>query len=181
MRARGRSKAAARRDAGTRKVEQKPPGVHGARGPRAPAEKKPQRSRASRVGRALVRRVSSVSARTVVWLAIASLFVCLSVSPVSRNLEATSRLHRMEAELDEQKSITRALEREVAEAESLEYIEREARRQRLVAPGEVLYLVTTEGSKEVEVKIKAIQSMDEAWERVREMLHSGTPRAPGGP
>lgn len=129
-------------------------------------------SRTSRPGGALVAKASNISPRTIVWLLIAALFLCLSISPVSRNLEATTRLHSIQAELDEQKAVTRALEREVAEAESLEYIEREARRQRLVAPGEVLYLVTTEGEEKVEFKIKAIQSMDEAWERVREMLHS---------
>ncbi|MFH1149775.1 MAG: septum formation initiator family protein [Actinomycetota bacterium] len=164
-------KAADRRGAGAPERRGGGPGA---------SKRKTESSGISQLGGTLAAKASHVSPRTIVWLLLAALFLCLSISPVSRNLEATTRLHRIKAELDEQKAVTSALEREVAEAESLEYIEREARRQRLVAPGEVLYLVTTEGEEKVEFKIKAIQSMDEAWERVREMLHSNR-RGPDEP
>lgn len=83
-----------------------------------------------------------------------------------------------EAELARQKAATASLEKEVQEARSLEYVEKEARGQRMVAPGEVLYLVTPEESEtKVEYRVKNLQSMDEAWERVRRMLkctHDGS-------
>ena len=96
-----------------------------------------------------------------------------------RNLEATSRLKKKEAELRWQESMTAALEKQVAGARSLMFVETEARRQRLVKRGEVLYLVTSEdeGSK-VEYRVKSLQSMDEAWERVRQMI--SPPSARGG-
>lgn len=118
------------------------------------------------------RGLRAVSPRTVIILILAAVFIALSASPVARNFEATSNLRAMEKELSRQRETTKSLEKEVAQAQSLGYIEQEARRQRLVAPGELLYLVTTdaEGPK-VEYRIKALQSMDEAWERVRQMLH----------
>lgn len=124
------------------------------------------------------RPFSRVSPRAAIFLALVVLFAVLSASPVTRNLEATTRADRIERELKKERAVTESLEREVAEARSLEYVEREARKQRLVAPGEVLYLVTTEGPEnEVTYRVKALQSMEEAWARVRQMLHS-VPRAP---
>jgi cell division protein FtsB len=115
--------------------------------------------------------------RTVIVLILFITFIALSASPVARNLEATSKLKAMARELAVQKKTTKTLEEQVGQARSLEYIEQEARRQRMVGPGEVLYLVTTdsEGPK-VEYRLKALQSMDEAWERVRQMLHCAAPR-----
>lgn len=119
----------------------------------------------------ILRRIPRVSARMAILVILMVFFITIAIGPVSRNLEATARLKRKEAELAEQKAATALLEKEVQEARSLEYVEREARRQRMVAPGEVLYLVTTEESDtEVEYRVKNIQSMDEAWERVRRML-----------
>ena len=119
----------------------------------------------------ILRRLPRVSARMAILAILMVFFITIAIGPVSRNLEATARLKRKEAELAEQKAATESLEKEVQEARSLEYVEREARRQRMVAPGEVLYLVTTEESDtEVEYRVKNIQSMDEAWERVRRML-----------
>jgi cell division protein FtsL len=117
--------------------------------------------------------LSRVTPRTVIILALFILFVVLSVSPVSRNLEATGRLNRLEDELKNQRAVTESLEKDVAEAGTLDYVEKEARKQRLVAPGEILYLVTTDDSaNEVKYRVKAIQSKEEAWARVRQMLHS---------
>ncbi len=117
--------------------------------------------------------LTRVSPRSVILLALLVLFVVLSISPVSRNVEATMRARRSESELKKELAVTESLEKEVAEARSLEYVEKEARRQRLVAPGEILYLVTTEGPEnEVTYRVKALQSMEEAWARVRQMLHS---------
>jgi hypothetical protein len=102
-----------------------------------------------------------------------ALFVVLSISPVTRNLEATGRLRRVQEELKEQKATTESLQGDVAEAKSLDYIEIEARKQRLVAPGEILYLMTTDNDEnEVRYRVRALQSLDEAWERVERMLHS---------
>jgi cell division protein FtsB len=118
-------------------------------------------------------RISGISPRTVMILALFVLFVVLSVSPVTRNLEATTRLNSLEGELKNQRAVTESLEKDVAEAGTLDYVEKEARKQRLVAPGEILYLVTTDSSEnEVKYRVKAIQSKDEAWARVRQMLHS---------
>lgn len=117
--------------------------------------------------------LSRVSPRALILLALLVLFAVLSVSPVTRNIEATTRAAERESELKKERAATESLEREVAEARSLEYVEKEARRQRLVAPGEILYLVTTEGPEnEVTYRVKALQSMEEAWARVRQMLHS---------
>jgi len=119
----------------------------------------------------VLRRLPRVSARMAILAILMVFFIAIAIGPVSRNLEATARLKRKEAELAEQKAATVSLEKEVREARSLEYVETEARRQRMVAPGEVLYLVTTEEKDtEVEYRVKNIQSMDEAWERVRRML-----------
>ena len=125
----------------------------------------------------LLERLAAVSPRTVMLLILFLLFVVLSVSPVTRNLEATARLKKMEGEFKKQQAVTESLQREVAEADTLDYVEKEARKQRLVAPGEILYLVTTDvGNDKVEYRVKALQSMHEAWARVRQMLYS----IPGG-
>jgi len=127
-------------------------------------ENKPKAFRAKLVG---------VSPRTVILLILLVIFIVLAISPVTGNLEATGRLRKINDELKKEKAVTDSLEKEVSEARSIEYVEREARKQRMVAPGEILYLVTA-GSSESEVKyrVKALQSMEEAWERVRQMLHS---------
>jgi hypothetical protein len=118
------------------------------------------------------RGLRAVSPRTVILLILVAVFIALSASPVARNFEATTNLRALERELSTQRETTKSLEKEVAQAQSLSYIEQEARRQRLVAPGELLYLVTTDAAgPRVEYRIKALQSMDEAWERVRQMLH----------
>ncbi len=148
---------------------------HGTKGTATVGKKKPSgkvRNPGGKQKRASVlRRLPRVSARMAILAILMVFFITIAIGPVSRNLEATARLKRKEAELAEQKAATASLEKEVQEARSLEYVEREARRQRMVAPGEVLYLVTTEKSDtEVEYRAKNIQSMDEAWERVRRML-----------
>jgi hypothetical protein len=111
-------------------------------------------------------------------------FVVLSISPVARNLEANTTLKKMESELKKQQAVTESLEKDVGEARSLDYVKKEARRQRMVALGEILYLVTTNSpEREVTYRVKALQSMEEAWARVRQMLHSvprGNSEAPGG-
>jgi cell division protein FtsB len=118
-------------------------------------------------------KLAGVSPRTVILLILLVIFIVLSVSPVTRNLEATARLRKMNDELKKEKAVTDSLEKEVSEARSMEYVEKEARRQRMVAPGEILYLVTVGGSgSEVKYRVKALESMEEARERVKEMLHS---------
>lgn len=122
----------------------------------------------------------AISPRVVIPTLLLVVFIALSASPVARNFEATSKLKAAERELARQQETTRELNAEVAQARSMEYIEQEARHQRMVAPGEVLYLVTTDAKgPEVEYRIKALQSMDEAWERVRQMLHCTAERQPG--
>lgn len=116
--------------------------------------------------------VRSISPRTVIILILFVLFIALSASPVARNFEATGKLKAMERELAKQQKVTRSLEDEVNQARSLSYIEQEARKGRLVAPDEILYLVTTDSAEpKVEYRLKALQSMDEAWEQVRKFLH----------
>jgi hypothetical protein len=116
-------------------------------------------------------RLSRISPRVVILAILAVVFIAFAFGPTIRNLEATSRLKQKEAELKQQRSITDALEKQLKGARSLGYVEAEARRQRLVMPGEVLYLVSSEdeGTK-VEYRVKSLQSMDEAWECVRQMM-----------
>ncbi|MBU4385672.1 MAG: septum formation initiator family protein, partial [Actinobacteria bacterium] len=129
----------------------------------------------------VLQRLSRVSARTVILVILMIFFIAFAVGPVSRNLEATLRLKKKEVELEKQRAATESLEKEMQEARSLDYVEREARRQRMVAPGEVLYLVTPEESElEVEYRVKNLQSMDEAWERVRRMLKCTPPGSEAG-
>lgn len=104
-------------------------------------------------------------------LLLFAMFVAVAVGPVSSNMESSGRLEAKEKELAEEREITAELREQVRKAKTLRYVEEEARRQRLVAPGETLYIVAPEGSEgEVEYRAKGIQSMDEAWERVRKML-----------
>jgi hypothetical protein len=116
-------------------------------------------------------RLSRISPRVVILAILAVVFIAFAFGPTMRNLEATFRLKQKGAELKQQRSITDALEKRVKEARSLRYVEAEARRQRLVKPGEVLYLVSSkdEGDK-IEYRLKSLQSMDEAWERIGQMM-----------
>lgn len=121
--------------------------------------------------RTLASRLSRVSPRFVIIAILAVVFIAFAFGPTMRNLEATSRLKKKEAELRQQSSLTDDLEKQVKEARSLRYVEAEARRQRMVMPGEVLYLVSSEDEgKKVEYRVKSLQSMDEVWERVRQMM-----------
>jgi hypothetical protein len=100
------------------------------------------------------------------------LFIACASGPTLRNIEANSRLGAKEAELKQQQSTTTALERDLKKAKSMRYVEEEARKQRLVRPGELLYLVTSDDdSSPIEYRVKSLQSMEEAWERVRSMLN----------
>jgi cell division protein FtsB len=159
-----------------------------AAGSRGKQEKKPRRERAAAKVKETTRKplrerfsLRSVTPRAVILFILFAVFIALSASPVARNMEATGHLKAMERELTTQQKTTAALESEVKAAQSLGYVEQEARRQRLVAPGEVLYLVTTD-SKEptVEYRLKALQSMDEAWESVRQALHCTASRQVNG-
>lgn len=142
--------------------------------PEQPAARKTKSKEESpRKARFLLR----LSPRTVIILLLFVIFIALSASPVARNLEATGKLKAMERELAEQRKTTASLEKEIEEARTPSYIEEEARRQRMVAPGEVLYLVTTDAAEsQVEYRLKALQSMDEAWEIIRKVLHCNAPR-----
>jgi len=150
------------------------PGRRPAGGGRAEKRRGVRRER-----KTLASRLSRVSPRAVMLAILVIVFFAFAFGPTMRNLEATSQLKKKEAELRRQESMTAALEKQVAGARSLMFVETEARRQRLVKPGEVLYLVTSEdeGSK-VEYRVKSLQSMDEAWERVRQMI--SPPSARGG-
>lgn len=126
------------------------------------------------------RRRVLLSPRFVLIVILLLLFIGGAARPVAKNIEATSSLRERERELDREQKTTRALEKEVEEARSMSYIEQEARRQRLVAPDEILYLVTTDTKEpEVEYRLKSLQSMDEAWERIRQALHCGASRQTG--
>jgi len=141
--------------------------------------KKPEPARKKRAAEAgsRARFLLRLSPRTVIILLLFVIFIALSASPVARNLEATGKLKAMERELATQHKTTVALEKEIEQARSPSYIEEEARRQRMVAPGEVLYLVTTDAAEpRVEYRLKALQSMDEAWEMIRKVLHCNAPR-----
>jgi hypothetical protein len=163
----GGSKAKKSRDA----TDVKGAGGSGARGRKAASSKKGTRRLTLR----------SISPRTVLVGILFVLFFALSASPVARNLEATGKLKTVEKELARQQKITRSLENEVDQARSLSYIEQEARKERLVAPDEILYLVTTDSAEpNVEYRLKALQSMDEAWELVRKFLHCTAARQQHG-
>lgn len=139
----------------------------GGAGTRGSASRLREDSRARRL-------LSRVSPRTAIVLVLVAFFIAFAFGPTMRNLEATSKLKQKEAELAREREYTASLEEEVEEASSLQYIEEEARKQRMVSPGEVLYVVTTEDEcQEIEYKVKNFQSMDEVWERVRLMMNCG--------
>ncbi|MDD5447991.1 MAG: septum formation initiator family protein [Actinomycetota bacterium] len=123
-------------------------------------------------GRASRKKSSrSLSLRKLTPLLLFATFVAIAVGPVSANIKSSSRLEAKEKELAAEREITTELREQVRKAKTLRYVEEEARRQRLVAPGETLYIVAPDGSREkTEYRVKGIQSMDEAWERVRKML-----------
>lgn len=111
---------------------------------------------------------SRISPKVAILIILFGVFIAFSIGPVTRNIEATSKLRDKEKELKEEAKTTEALEAEVEEARSLEHIEREAREQHMAAPGETVYIITSERNEEdPDVKVKSPQSMDEAWERVR--------------
>ncbi len=108
---------------------------------------------------------------TILFLAIMIGSALVAVS-IMRNIQSNARLKEKRAELARQENVTKDLESRVREASTLEYIEREARKQRLVKPGEVLYVVTPEGAEgEYSYRAKNIQSMKEAWETIRKMMN----------
>lgn len=167
-----RRKAGRGKEGRSRQDREVPAKGRSARASSGGSQGKGRRSTEGRHRRPVAEKLSHISARTAILVILLAIFVAFAVGPVTRNLEATARLKKKEAELKEQESATASLEEEVREARSLEYVEKEARRQRLVAPGEVLYLVTPDESEsEVEYRVKNLQSMDEAWERVRQMLN----------
>jgi len=185
--ARAKTPAAQQRRLVTEAARKKQAKVEAAGG-RGKQEKKPRRDRAAAKVKETSRRPlrerfsrRSVSPRAVILFILFAVFIALSASPIARNMEATGHLKAMERELASQQKSTATLESEVKAAQSLGYVEQEARRQRLVAPGEVLYLITTD-SKEptVEYRLKALQSMDEAWENVRQALHCTASRQVNG-
>lgn len=113
-----------------------------------------------------------ISPRSIIFLILLGVFIAFSIGPVTRNIEATSRLKAEEKKLAEEKKATDALKKEVKEARSLEHIEEEARSQHMVAPGETVYVITSEAEKgEADIQIKNLQSIDEAWGRVQQLLN----------
>ena len=103
----------------------------------------------------------------------------IAFSPVIDTIRANGRLNVANKELKEQKTVTESLKKEIAEAKTLEYVEAEARRQRKVERGEILYVVSSSenDNSEVEYRVRPLRSMEEARERVVRMLRS---RVEGG-
>lgn len=157
----------------------------GAKANSAPARpgrnsRKPANGRSKRKATGLL--LSKVSPRMVIMVILCAFFVAFAVGPTLRNLDATARLKKKEVELEAEKKTTTSLDDEVKEAKSLEYVEKEARRQRMVSPGETLYLVTSaDSSSKVRYRVKNLQSLDEAWERVRVMINCGYSRSEKAP
>lgn len=113
-----------------------------------------------------------ISPRSIIFLILLGVFIAFSIGPITRNIEATSRLKAEEKKLAEEKNTTDGLKKEVKEARSLEHIEEEARSQHMVAPGETVYVITSGAEKgDTDVQIKNLQSMDEAWGRVQQLLN----------
>ena len=165
-----------RAQAGAGVPARKPPATDGPAKSQAPKPEPAKKKRAAKAG-GKARLLLRLSPRTVIIILLFVVFIALSASPVARNLEATGQLKAMERELATQRKTTAALEKEIDQARSPSYIEEEARRQRMVAHGEVLYLVTTDAAEpKVEYRLKALQSMDEAWEMIRKVLHCNAPR-----
>ena len=151
-------RTAAERAAGSRELSRK----------RGAGER--ERGRSSR--RPLSERFKA-SWRTIIVFLIIIFFFGFAAGPVSRSLSANSRLREAELELQRQRGVTASLERQVKEASTMEFVEVEARKQRLVKEGEQLYLVTADGEgRETVYRVKGIQSKEEAKERVRKMMNS---------
>jgi len=126
-------------------------------------------------------RLREISPRPVIMIMLLAIFLAFSFGPTTRNIAATSELRKEEAELRKERELTSALDREVVEARSMGYVEMEARRQRLVLPGETLYLVTPadEGRSCIRYRVKGFQTMDEAWESVRRRMNCAHGRSAG--
>lgn len=124
-----------------------------------------------------------ISPRVVIIVVLLAACAAFAFSPLMRDIDAVSKRRKVEAKLTEEKTRTAQLERELKVAKSKQYVEQEARKQRLVAPGETLYLVTTDTGGNVKYRVKKIQSMDEAWNRVNIMMNRGsiTPAAGSQP
>lgn len=118
-------------------------------------------------------RSATVSRIKVAILCIVILIGCALVSvPLMRNIQSKARLEEKKAELADQKKNTEDLESRVREASTLEYVEREARKQRLVKAGEVLYLITPEDNEEESgYRFKSVESMEEAWDIIRKVIN----------
>lgn len=113
-----------------------------------------------------------ITPRSVIFIILLGVFIAFSIGPITRNIEATSRLKAEEKKLAVEKKTTDALKREAKEARSLEHIEEEARSQHMVAPGETVYVVTSDTDKgDTGIELKNLQSMDEAWGRVQQLLN----------
>jgi len=116
-----------------------------------------------------------ISPRVVILVVVVAACAAFAFSPLMRDIDAVSKRKKVESKLKSEKATTEKLEARLKEAASKLYVEQEARKQRLVAPGETLYLVTTDGESRVSYRVKNLQSMDEAWERIRVMATSAGP------
>jgi hypothetical protein len=117
-----------------------------------------------------------VSPRVVILVIVFAACAAFAFSPLMRDIDAVSKRKKVEAKLKDEKTTTEKLQRKLKDAASKLYVEQEARKQRLVAPGETLYLVTTDGDTHVSYRVKNLQSMEEAWERIRVMTNSAGTR-----
>ncbi len=116
-------------------------------------------------------RAKLLSPRVVIIVVVLAACSAFVFSPLMRDLDSASKRRKVEAKLKEEKAKTSKLQQEMKGASSKQYVEQEARKQRLVSPGETLYLVTTEGGAQVKYRVKNLQSMDEAWARIRLMMN----------
>lgn len=115
-----------------------------------------------------------MSPRLLIIIILFAVFIGLSFGPVMRNIEAHYRLRQKETELEEQKRISTGLIEEVEAAQSIQHVEEEARKQNMVKPGEILVLISPENELSRTVyRVRNLQSMEEAWERIRRMLNCG--------
>ena len=113
-----------------------------------------------------------VSPRVVILFIVFAACAAFAFSPLMRDIDAVSKRKKVEAKLKDEKATTEKLQSQLKDAASKLYVEQEARKQRLVVPGETLYLVTTDGDNHVSYRVKNLQSMEEAWERIRVMTNS---------
>ncbi|MDD5748798.1 MAG: septum formation initiator family protein [Actinomycetota bacterium] len=141
------------------------------------AVRKPLDSSNAQEGKKVRKREQHVvSPRLIILVSLGVFFVCVSFGPISRNIESTGKLREKEEELATEKRTTEKLEKEVKGAHTMEYVEKEARKQRMIMPGEILYVINREGDfSGTKYKIKDIQSMEEAWERVRLFMNCMAP------